>query len=177
MAKPNSVRNGGDRCLRVLSVNPSFQPPKPPAVLASLLIQPGGIFPAMAGKAKPKKHTAKEIAGKVAAATTNKGGGKAGLADRLGGAAGHAKFKCPSCGIQSPSIKSAEMHWDSKHPKLPFKPEDWSDMHAVHGGVTTQGVAVKGSSKEKTKHELAKSQSGQQKLKELENQKAMAKFQ
>ena len=141
------------------------------------MIQPGGIFPAMAGKAKPKKHTAKEIAGKVAAATTNKGGGKAGLADRMGGAAGHAKFKCPSCGIQSPSIKSAEMHWDSKHPKLPFKPEDWSDMHAVHGGVTTQGVAVKGSSKEKTKHELAKSQSGQQKLKELENQKAMAKFQ
>ena len=53
----------------------------------------------MAGKAKPKKHTAKEIAGKVAAATQNKGGGKAGLADRLGGAAGHAKFKCPSCGI------------------------------------------------------------------------------
>ena len=50
----------------------------------------------MGGKAKPKKHTAKEIAGKVAAATTNKGGGKAGLADRLGGAAGHAKFKCPS---------------------------------------------------------------------------------
>ena len=60
----------------------------------------------MGGKAKPTKHTAKEIAGKVAAATQNKGGGKAGLADRKGGAAGHAKFKCPSCGVQSPSLKA-----------------------------------------------------------------------
>ena len=76
----------------------------------------------MGGKAKPTKHSAKEIAKKVGEATTNKGGGKAGLADRKGGAAGHAKFKCPSCGVQSPSIKSAEMHWDSKHPKLPFVP-------------------------------------------------------
>jgi len=131
----------------------------------------------MAGKAKPKKHTAKEIAGKVAAATQNKGGGKAGLADRKGGAAGHAKFKCPQCGVQSPSIKSAEMHWDSKHSKLPFVPEDWSDTHAEHGGVTTQGVAVKGASKEKTLHQLSKTQSGQQKLKEIEQQKAAAKFQ
>ena len=106
----------------------------------------------MGGKAKPTKHTAKEIAKKVGEATTNKGGGKAGLADRKGGAAGHAKFKCPSCGIQSPSIKSAEMHWDSKHPKLPFVPEDWSDMHAANGGVTTKGVAVRGSGKEKTFH-------------------------
>ena len=131
----------------------------------------------MAGKAKPKKHTAKEIAGKVAAATQNKGGGKAGVADRKGGAAGHAKFKCPQCGVQSPSIKSAEMHWDSKHSKLPFVPEDWTDTHAEHGGVTTQGVAVRGASKEKTLHQLSKTQSGQQKLKEIEQQKAAAKFQ
>ena len=61
----------------------------------------------MGGKAKPTKHSAKEIASKVAAATQNKAGGKAGLADRKGGAAGHAKFKCPACGVQSPSIKSA----------------------------------------------------------------------
>jgi len=38
-------------------------------------------------------HTAKEIKGKIAAATTNMGGGKTGLADRKGGAAGHAKFQ------------------------------------------------------------------------------------
>jgi len=42
----------------------------------------------MAGKAKPKKHTAKELASKAAAALTNKGGGAAGLADRKGGAVG-----------------------------------------------------------------------------------------
>lgn len=45
------------------------------------------------GKAKPTKHTSAEIAMKTAAALTNKGGGSAGLADRKGGAAGHAKFQ------------------------------------------------------------------------------------
>jgi hypothetical protein len=187
----------------------------------------------MGGKAKPTKHSAKEIAGKVAAATTNKGGGKAGLADRKGGAAGHAKFKCPSCGqqvrprrvasnrsavasvasgdlarrhvvvsprlplvnpddfrlrppsvafeivknqSQAPSIKSAEMHWDSKHSKLPFVPGDWSDTHAEHGGVTTAGVAVKGAAKQKTVHELAKTKTGQEKLKQLEQEKLKQQF-
>ena len=109
-------------------------------------------------------------------ATTNKGGGKAGLADRKGGAAGHAKFKCPSCGNQSPSIKSAEMHWDSKHPKLPFVPEDWSDMHAANGGVTTAGIAIKGAKAEKTIHQLAKTESGREKLKQIEAAKQAAKF-
>ena len=122
----------------------------------------------MGGKAKPKKHTAKEIAGKVAAAA-KQGRRKSGSRGQPGEALRGAKSKCPSCSIRSPSIKSAR-YWDSKHPKLPFKPEDWSDMHAVHG-VTA--VAVKGSSKEKTKHELAKSQSGQQSW-EIEQQKAMA---
>ena len=41
----------------------------------------------MGGKAKPTKHTAKELAGRAAASMQNKGGGKAGLADRKGGAA------------------------------------------------------------------------------------------
>ncbi len=45
-----------------------------------------------------------------AEATTNKGGGKAGLMDRLGGAAGHAKFICPLCKMQAPSIKNMEEH-------------------------------------------------------------------
>ncbi|PKA46174.1 hypothetical protein AXF42_Ash015467 [Apostasia shenzhenica] len=38
----------------------------------------------MMGKAKPKKHTMKEIAAKIDAATANRGGGKAGMADRMG---------------------------------------------------------------------------------------------
>ena len=45
------------------------------------------------GKAKPTKHTSAELAAKAKAATVNKGGGKAGLADRKGGNVGHAKFK------------------------------------------------------------------------------------
>ncbi|XP_019054138.1 PREDICTED: uncharacterized protein LOC109115028 [Nelumbo nucifera] len=54
----------------------------------------------MTGKTKPKKHTAKEIAAKIDAATTNRGGGKVGLADhsRLS-TGGHAKFECPHCRI------------------------------------------------------------------------------
>ena len=38
-------------------------------------------------------HTSREIAGKIADATMNKGGGKGGLEDRKGGKAGHAKFQ------------------------------------------------------------------------------------
>ena len=130
----------------------------------------------MAGKAKPKKHTAKELKQKQDAALTNKGGGKAGLQDRKGGAAGHAKFKCPVCGMAAPSLKSGELHWDSKHAKLPFKPEDWSDLHAMHGG-TTKGVAVKGAEKEKTIHELKKTEAGRKRLAELEKEKLEKQFQ
>ena len=130
----------------------------------------------MAGKAKPKKHTAKELKQKQDAALTNKGGGKAGLADRKGGAAGHAKFKCPICGMAAPSIKSGELHWDSKHPKMPFKPEEWSDLHAIHGG-TTKGVAVKGAEKEKTVHELKKTEAGRKRLAEIEKEKLEKQFQ
>ena len=50
------------------------------------------------------------IAHLQAEATTNKGGGKAGLMDRLGGAAGHAKFICPLCKMQAPSLKNMEEH-------------------------------------------------------------------
>jgi len=65
-----------------------------------------------------------------------------------GGAAGHAKFKCPvvGCGLQAPSIKSMQAHFESKHPKLPFDPDACVDMQAIHGG-STQGVAVQGSKK------------------------------
>ena len=45
------------------------------------------------GKAKPTKHTSAELAAKAYNATINRGGGPGGLADRLGGQAGHSKFK------------------------------------------------------------------------------------
>lgn len=98
----------------------------------------------MGGKAKPTKHTAKELAQKAHDATCNKGGGGAGKADRAGGKAGHAKYKCPVCGQQAPDPKTAEIHWDAKHPKAgAFEMDKWTDMHAEHGG-TTQGIAVRG---------------------------------
>lgn len=60
----------------------------------------------MGGKAKPTKHTTAEINRKIADATQNKGGGAAGLADRKGGAAGHSKYKCPTCGQTAPDLKA-----------------------------------------------------------------------
>jgi hypothetical protein len=60
----------------------------------------------MPRKAKPTKHSASELAAKAKAALQNAGGGAAGLKDRLGGAAGHAKFLCKHCGAQAPSQKS-----------------------------------------------------------------------
>eukprot|EP00884_Botryococcus_braunii_P002364 jgi/Botrbrau1/12128/Bobra.0186s0045.1 len=100
------------------------------------------------GKAKPAKHTAKEINAKVAAATTNKGGGQAGKEDRLGGKAGHAKYKCPVCGQTAPDVKSMQMHHESKHPKLPYEEDKLINLHEAFGG-TTQGVAIRGSTKKK----------------------------
>lgn len=101
------------------------------------------------GKAKPAKHTAKELEAKARASTVNQGGGRVGLMDRKGGAAGHSKFKCYVCGLQAPSLKNMEDHFTSKHPKEPYDPERCSNMHEIVG-VTTQGVAVRGSTK-KTK--------------------------
>ncbi|KAL4574656.1 hypothetical protein LXL04_021492 [Taraxacum kok-saghyz] len=62
----------------------------------------------MTGKAKPKKHTAKEIAAKVDAAMTNRGGGKAGVADRTG-----------------------QVHHEAKHPKIPYDESKITNLHAV----------------------------------------------
>ncbi|KAK8698285.1 hypothetical protein V6N13_114410 [Hibiscus sabdariffa] len=87
----------------------------------------------MTGKAKPKKHTAKEIAAKVDAATTNRGGGKAGLADRSGvEKGGHAKYECPHCKTTAPDLKSMQIHHDAKHPKIPFEESKLVNRHADH---------------------------------------------
>lgn len=98
----------------------------------------------MGGKAKPTKHTAREIAGKTFAATVNRGGGAEGLKDRLGGPAGHSKFLCPHCGQAAPDIKSMQAHHESKHSKLPWDEAAYTDQHEAQGG-TTKGVAVRGS--------------------------------
>mmetsp|Transcript_27962 Transcript_27962/g.79041 ORF Transcript_27962/g.79041 Transcript_27962/m.79041 type:complete len:107 (-) Transcript_27962:157-477(-) len=99
----------------------------------------------MGGKAKPTKHTAKELNEKAANALTNKGGGADGKKDRQGGSAGHAKLSCPVCAMACPSATTAKIHWDAKHDKLgDFIVDAWTDKHAESGGVTTQGVAVRG---------------------------------
>jgi hypothetical protein len=100
------------------------------------------------GKAKPAKHTAAELAKKAKESTTNKGGGKEGLADRKGGKAGHAKYMCPICKTQAPDPKSMAAHHESKHPTLPFDAQACVNLQDVFGS-TTQGVAVRGSTKKK----------------------------
>ena len=52
----------------------------------------------MGGKAKPKKHTAAELAAKVKAATTSVGGGGAGIADRDKTQKIKAECPMPGCG-------------------------------------------------------------------------------
>ncbi|GMI65907.1 METHYLENE BLUE SENSITIVITY 1 [Hibiscus trionum] len=85
----------------------------------------------MTGKAKPKKHTAKETAAKIDAATTNRGGGKAGLGDRSGvEKGGHAKFECPHCKTTAPDLKSMQIHHDARHPKIPFEESKLANLHA-----------------------------------------------
>lgn len=102
----------------------------------------------MGGKAKPTKHTAREVAKKTALATQNAGGGLEGLKDRLGGPAGHAKFQCDVCKAGSPDLKTLQIHYEAKHPSAPaFDPTKYEDLHELQGG-TTKGVAVRGSVKQ-----------------------------
>ncbi|KAJ7544310.1 hypothetical protein O6H91_09G073500 [Diphasiastrum complanatum] len=85
----------------------------------------------MTGKAKPKKHTAKEIAAKVDAATTNRGGGKAGMEDRIAAdKGGHAKLACPICKVTAPDVKSMLIHHEARHPKMPFEEDKLINMHS-----------------------------------------------
>ncbi|CAE7437655.1 Clcn1 [Symbiodinium sp. CCMP2592] len=94
----------------------------------------------MGGKAKPTKHTAKELAQKEKDATCNRGGGSAGLKDRQGGSVGHSKYKCNICMQSAPDPKSMQMHFESKHPKEEFALDKCTDLHSGTGG-TTQGAS------------------------------------
>ena len=103
----------------------------------------------MGRKGVKTKHTAKDLQARAAASLQNKGGGKEGKADRLGGAAGHSKFHCHICMMTAPSLTTMEQHWNSKHDKLgPFDPTKFTDKQKEAGG-TTKGVGVRGSIKKK----------------------------
>jgi hypothetical protein len=86
----------------------------------------------------------------------NAGGGSTGLKDRLGGAAGHSRFLCNHCKTPLTSLVQARAHHDAKHEKLEWKEGDYTDVHEAHGGVTTVGVAVRGT----TNAEKLKKKSG-----------------
>lgn len=100
----------------------------------------------MGGKAKPTKHTAAETARKNHLANTNMGGGAAGVFDRKGGVAGHARFSCKVCMAPAPDLKSMKLHYEAKHPSEEFQESEFENLHEKFGG-TTKGVAVHGSLK------------------------------
>jgi hypothetical protein len=70
----------------------------------------------MGGKAKPKKHTAAELAAKDKAATVSRGGGNAGIAER--DITKNLKTECmePGCqGVKLSSLTVCKTHWGNKH--------------------------------------------------------------
>ncbi len=86
----------------------------------------------MGGKAKPTKHTAKEIAGKHHAAKMKAGGCGGGMDGRLKRTAPKEGkrdifIKCEKCFVMQPSLKSMMIHYESKHPK-----EDWSAVEKMY---------------------------------------------
>ena len=70
----------------------------------------------MGGKAKPKKHTAAELAAKAKAATESVGGGKAGIAERDKTAKLTIECLEPGCaGTKLASLTVCKTHWSNKH--------------------------------------------------------------
>lgn len=93
----------------------------------------------MSGKAKPQKHTAKEIAKKDHEAKMKKGGRGGGLEGiEKRGAPREGKknifLKCNICFTMQPSIKSMQIHYESKHPK-----EDWECASAQYEKSNEEG--------------------------------------
>lgn len=70
----------------------------------------------MGGKAKPKKHTAAELAAKADAALVSRGGGKAGMAER--DTKSNLKTECLEAGcagVKLASLTVCKTHWSTKH--------------------------------------------------------------
>ena len=72
----------------------------------------------MGGKAKPTKHTAKELAMKDHLANCNRGGGKDGIAERL---PVKNTYECKVCFTPIPDRKTLVIHLDNKHPKYVYE--------------------------------------------------------
>lgn len=81
----------------------------------------------MGGKAKPTKHTTKEINGKIHAAKMKAGGAGGGLngkEKRIAPKEGKKDvyIQCEKCLTMQPSIKTMQIHYENKHPK-----ENWAE--------------------------------------------------
>ncbi len=81
----------------------------------------------MGGKAKPTKHTTKEINGKIHLAKMRAGGcggGLEGKEKRIAPKEGKKDvfIQCQKCLTMQPSIKSMQIHYENKHPK-----ENWAE--------------------------------------------------
>ena len=74
----------------------------------------------MPRKAKPTKHSTKELNKRKKLATQDRGGGKSGRKERGGGVTGGAKMQCYICMLFMPDSKTMQIHFDSKHPKHAF---------------------------------------------------------
>jgi len=72
----------------------------------------------MPRKAKPTKHSTKELNRRKKLATTDRGGGKKGRLERGGGATRGAKYQCYVCFKNVPDPKTMQIHFESKHKKL-----------------------------------------------------------
>jgi len=86
----------------------------------------------MGGKAKPTKHTAKEIAAKHHASKMKnggRGGGQDGIEKRSAPKEGKRDIflKCEKCLLMQPSLKSMQIHYESKHPK-----ESWENALKIY---------------------------------------------
>jgi hypothetical protein len=86
----------------------------------------------MPGKAKPTKHTAKEINkkhhdAKMKAGGT--GGGADGIAKRKAPKEGKKDIFvcCQKCMVMQPSLKSMAIHYENKHPK-----ENWAEAEEMY---------------------------------------------
>jgi len=72
----------------------------------------------MPRKAKPTKHSTKELNKRRKLATQDRGGGKKGRDARGGGKTGGARYQCYVCKKFIPDEKTMTIHFESKHSKL-----------------------------------------------------------
>ena len=114
----------------------------------------------MGGKAKPTKHTRKEIDRKHAAAKARAGGaggGKSGKSTRINKTK-KVKLVCrrPGCFVSIPDIKTMSIHYDSKHAKV-----NWAEEKPYYEDMINKAKAEIG----QEKYSAGKNHSGGKKKK------------